>query len=130
MNTCLASAAETRAAAAALGLGGGRFTGQVRIDAAAPVFRGHFPNHPILPGVMLLAFAREVVATALGRPVRLRRITRQRFMRPVWPDTVLGVACDIAAAPSADASLLRVSCRWTLPDGALAARAELVMETL
>ncbi len=102
----------------------------VEVDAQAPVFRGHFPSFPILPGVMLMAFAREAVSSELGRPVSLRRIVRQRFMRPVLPDTVVTVECDIGT-PGAHAENgadgMRVACRFKLPDGTLASRADTVM---
>ena len=102
----------------------------VAVDAAAPVFRGHFPGFAILPGVMLMAFAREAVSSEIGRPVMLRRIVRQRFMRPVRPDTVVTVECDIGV-PGAHAENgadgMRVACRFRLPDGTIASRADVVM---
>jgi 3-hydroxyacyl-[acyl-carrier-protein] dehydratase len=103
---------------------------RVGVEATAPVFRGHFPNFPILPGVMLVAFARQAVSSELGRPVSLRRIVRQRFMRPVLPDTVVTVECEIGA-PGAltenGVDGMRVVCRFKLPDGTLASRADTVM---
>lgn len=99
-------------------------TVSVVIDAAAPVFAGHFPQQPILPGVLLIAFARQAISKSLGRPATLRRIVRQRFMQPVLPGSVISVECE---AGTVDSDGQRFTCRWRLLDGSLAARAELVV---
>lgn len=57
--------------------GEGRF--RIEIPAASPLFAGHFPGHPILPGVVHLA----VVERALGYPLGGVRAVRLR--RPVTP---------------------------------------------
>ena len=94
------------------------------IEAAEPVFAGHFPDRPILPGVMLLALAREAMAARLGRTPRLLKIVRQRFLNPVLPGVTLRIECEIK---NEDAAACHVLCRWILPDGTLAARGELLM---
>jgi 3-hydroxyacyl-[acyl-carrier-protein] dehydratase len=38
----------------ALDVAGGRIQGRRRIDASDPVFRGHFPDYPVYPGVLQL----------------------------------------------------------------------------
>jgi 3-hydroxyacyl-[acyl-carrier-protein] dehydratase len=59
-----------------------------------PQFQGHFPGHPIMPGVMLIeamaqAAAALVVATigddAEGRVVYFMTIDNARFRKPVTP---------------------------------------------
>lgn len=54
-----------------------RFT--VEIPASSPLFEGHFPGHPILPGVAQLA----LVESALGAPLAAVRSVKLR--RPVVP---------------------------------------------
>lgn len=48
-----------------------------------PALPGHFPGHPLVPGVMLL----EQVALALRawRGERLQRVTEAKFMAPLLP---------------------------------------------
>lgn len=36
-----------------------RFTFRVRLDAAHPIYAGHFPGNPVLPGVCTLQIVRE-----------------------------------------------------------------------
>ena len=37
----------------------GHYAFRVRLDASHPVYRGHFPGHPVLPGVCTLQLVRE-----------------------------------------------------------------------
>jgi 3-hydroxymyristoyl/3-hydroxydecanoyl-(acyl carrier protein) dehydratase len=65
---------------------------RVEIPAASPLFAGHFPGHPILPGVAHLA----IVERALGVPIIAGRSLRLR--RPVTP----GEALDLSLGPPGD----------------------------
>lgn len=53
------------------------------IDAAHPALPGHFPDQPLVPGVMLL----EQVAIALRawRGQRLARVLEVKFLAPLLP---------------------------------------------
>lgn len=51
-----------------------------------PVFAGHFPGAPVVPGVYLLAAALALATQLTGAPLRLTRCTRVRFLQPVRPD--------------------------------------------
>ena len=96
------------------------------VEGNAPVFAGHFPGYPILPGVMLLALARAAASEACGQPLALRRIVRQRYTKAVLPDTVVTVEFELGE-PLADSGDRKLSCRWKLPDGSLCARGELLV---
>jgi 3-hydroxyacyl-[acyl-carrier-protein] dehydratase len=95
-----------------------------RVDAKDPVFDGHFPGHPILPGVFLLGFAREAISISMERPMKIVRVLRQRFMAPVLPNTEITVECVLT---NMDGNFLKAVCKWRLPDGTVAARGELVV---
>jgi predicted hotdog family 3-hydroxylacyl-ACP dehydratase len=60
-----------------LATGTNRF--RIGIPAASPLFAGHFPGHPILPGIAHLAF----VERALGVP--LTAVRSMKIRRPVAP---------------------------------------------
>ena len=95
------------------------------IGADEPVFVGHFPQRPILPGVMLLALARTAISEHVGRPVQIGEVRRQRYSKPVLPGMRVAIALHLA--PREDK--LEASVRWTdAGDGTTLARGELVME--
>ena len=54
------------------------------VDAGHPALPGHFPGHPMVPGVILL----EQVAQALRawRGQRLARVVEAKFMASLLPD--------------------------------------------
>ena len=53
-----------------------------------PSLPGHFPGHPIVPGVVLLDQALTIVAGART----ISRIERARFLRPVMPGAIVEVS--------------------------------------
>ncbi|MGW7362912.1 3-hydroxyacyl-ACP dehydratase FabZ family protein [Streptomyces sp. NPDC054841] len=61
-------------------------TGTSRIDPQAPVFQGHYPGFPILPGLLLVEYTHAMVsATRYGKGRRLAAVDRARFLKPVLP---------------------------------------------
>lgn len=55
------------------------------LAADHPVFAGHFPGRPIVPGVMLLEWVQAEVAAALGRAPRELRVREAKFFTPLEP---------------------------------------------
>lgn len=56
-----------------------------------PAFAGHFPGRPILPGVVLLAWAIEALAGATGEPVETCEVGTAKFLHPVGPGARLAI---------------------------------------
>ena len=77
------------------------FEQSVCIDAAHPSLPGHFPSHPLVPGVILL----EQVGGALRawRGERLGRVIEAKFVAPLLPSetAVLRLSHAGGAAPGA-----------------------------
>jgi hypothetical protein len=71
--------------------GDGAAKGIFRFPGDLPVFRGHFPGHPLVPGVYQLAAMAEVAACALGRTVEIRFVDRAKWSAPARPDQELTV---------------------------------------
>jgi len=59
---------------------------RIEVPADSPLFAGHFPGHPILPGIAHLA----IVERALGSPITAARSVKLR--RPVVPGETLELA--------------------------------------
>jgi 3-hydroxymyristoyl/3-hydroxydecanoyl-(acyl carrier protein) dehydratase len=53
------------------------------------VFAGHFPDHPILPGVFQLEMARMAAEWVLNGGLSLQEVVRGKFQRPVLPGETL-----------------------------------------
>eukprot|EP00736_Rhodelphis_marinus_P011453 Rmarinus@m.20154 len=70
-----------------------------------PVFEGHFPDNPILPGVLtlhsLFSLSERFVRFSLSKDVQahLSYITRARFIVPVRPPCQLSLGVDCLEHP-------------------------------
>lgn len=63
--------------------------GRFSVSASDPCVDGHFPGHPVAPGVVLLE-----QALALAAPNEaLEAIEVTKFLRPVMPGQVVEVGC-------------------------------------
>jgi 3-hydroxyacyl-[acyl-carrier-protein] dehydratase len=73
----------------------------IRIPNDHPAFAGHFPGHPLLPGVVLLAEALEAVrANASARELLgdAPRVGIAKFLSPVLPGETLQIDWETAGA--------------------------------
>jgi 3-hydroxymyristoyl/3-hydroxydecanoyl-(acyl carrier protein) dehydratase len=78
------------------------------LPASHPVFAGHFPGNPIVPGAYLLAVVERKAndwLRAQGARMRVAGVSSVKFTRPLRPEEI----CQIAfAAPGADALRFRL----------------------
>lgn len=64
---------------------------QVTLDAhivlqpGHPIYDGHFPGQPVVPGVCQIQMVHELVALALERPLRLVASDNVKFMSMIDP---------------------------------------------
>src|SRR5437899_7525163 len=66
-----------------------------------PMFRGHFPGEPIVPGVILteaLAQLSGIVAGHAGRALRLAAIKSMKFPAAAHPDEVIVLEATLSGA--------------------------------
>jgi 3-hydroxyacyl-[acyl-carrier-protein] dehydratase len=78
--------------------------GEVRavlvLDAAHPIFAGHFPGQPVVPGACQLQMVEELLSHVLNREFRLVSANQIKFLTPIDPrrhpriDAVLQYALD------------------------------------
>jgi len=60
-----------------------------QVPADHPAFAGHFPGHPIVPGVVLLDRAILFAGRMLGQSMQQWQIGNAKFFSPVGPDETL-----------------------------------------
>jgi 3-hydroxymyristoyl/3-hydroxydecanoyl-(acyl carrier protein) dehydratase len=70
----------------------------LRVGADHPAYAGHFPGHPVLPGVVLLDSALLVLARHLGRTEGIGQIKSAKFLSPVLPGEELDLIFEVSAS--------------------------------
>ncbi|WP_247421578.1 AMP-binding protein [Ralstonia pseudosolanacearum] len=68
------------------------------IPADHPALPGHFPGHPIVPGVVLLDQAIRRIGAALNRPFDACRLSSAKFLSPAAPGVPLALAFEATAS--------------------------------
>lgn len=58
---------------------------RMSIDPASPVFEGHFPGNPVLPGVIMVEAVRQGLSEVMGRVFRLHSSQATKFLAVVNP---------------------------------------------
>ena len=64
---------------------GDRITASVHLDEHHAVFKGHFPDQPVMPGVCTLQIVQELLEEHLGRSLRLSSASNIKFMALIDP---------------------------------------------
>ena len=73
--------------------------GEKMVTNNEPFFQGHFPDHPIMPGVLIIEAMAQIAGllvcynepAARERGLVLAGVNRARFRRPVLPGSVLAL---------------------------------------
>ncbi|MFF0478811.1 3-hydroxyacyl-ACP dehydratase FabZ family protein [Streptomyces sp. NPDC004284] len=104
---------------------GTRVTVRVPVERAAAQMVGHYPGFPIFPGVLLVDCVRQAAGAAVGARLRLRRIDRARFARPLFPGDELTLSLLVTAGPDGPVA---VRARGTRADGQMAAELSVTLE--
>jgi 3-hydroxyacyl-[acyl-carrier-protein] dehydratase len=86
-----------------------------RFDAADPVFAGHFPNQPIVPGVFQLEMTRLGAELLLREQLHVCEIARAKFLRPIVPMELVRMTLNVSEGGG------RISVRATFSVGGQAA---------
>ena len=58
----------------------------IRFDGSHPIFAGHFPGQPVVPGACLIQIAEELASMQAGHTVRFTALRNLKFRQPVTPD--------------------------------------------
>ena len=61
------------------------FTATIKLNPSHIIYKGHFPGHPITPGVIQLQIIQELVAYNLKEKLNLFKITKCKFLHVINP---------------------------------------------
>lgn len=107
---------------------GSKVTGLKNVSVNEPFFQGHFPENPVMPGVLILECMAQVggclffagEAEPEKKLMYLSGVDKARFRRPVFPGDQLVVVAEIIQVRS---NIVRMKAEARV-DGALCAEGE------
>ncbi|MFO7614935.1 MAG: hypothetical protein R6W71_09880 [Bacteroidales bacterium] len=70
---------------------GSTITATITLDPGHPVFAGHFPGQPVVPGVFLVEIIASVISQLTGKEMTVKEIANIKFLQMIDPavDAVL-----------------------------------------
>jgi beta-hydroxyacyl-ACP dehydratase FabZ len=109
---------------------GSKVTGLKNVSVNEPFFQGHFPENPVMPGVLILESMAQVAGCLFFNSVKepekklmyLTGIDKSRFRRPVFPGDQLIIVAEILQVRL---NLVRMKAEARV-EGTLCAEAELM----
>lgn len=63
----------------------GKLSAQLLLDPNHEIFKGHFPQQPVLPGVCMMQMVKELMEDAVEKKLFLNDIAQTKFLSMVDP---------------------------------------------
>ncbi len=83
---------------------------EFNFNADDPVFAGHFPHRPILPGVFQLEIVRLAAEWARDKKFAVREIAKAKFQRPIVPGEILKLNLKLSEADGVISARANFTC--------------------
>jgi len=77
----------------------------VAIDASHPIFKGHFPGKPIMPGVIMVRIVKAIAERMIGSPLEMISARSIKFLAPVDPGITTELIFKTSAIKNEDGSV-------------------------
>lgn len=58
---------------------------KISLNVEHPIYKGHFPHQPVVPGVCMMQILAELATDALGKKVYLKKSSQAKFLIPIVP---------------------------------------------
>ncbi len=91
----------------------GLIKASLSINADSPIFKGHFPGQPVVPGACMLQIVKEVLGSALDQSLQLKKGDNLKFIGMIEPGQTNAIVLEIGYKLVAD----RISVNAKLVDG-------------
>jgi len=72
---------------------------QLVFDKNHDIFKGHFPGHPIVPGVLQIEAIKQIVESYLSQSIMLTKGENIKFLASINPNITSTLECQITMSP-------------------------------
>ena len=91
---------------------GNKLNSIVKLDPQHPIFVGHFPGNPILPGVILIEMLKDIVERSLGTDLMLCSASSIKFLYLIDPRQENVFSADVLTKPAGNAMVVDAIFHW------------------
>src|SRR5690349_6618376 len=81
----------------------------LRLDGDHPIFRGHFPNLPVVPGVCMIQTVKEIMENLEGRRLIIADAPNIKFLAVLNPKENSSVDLSISIDERLEENLMKIS---------------------
>jgi 3-hydroxyacyl-[acyl-carrier-protein] dehydratase len=78
----------------------------INFNAAHPIFGGHFPEVPVVPGVCMMQIVKEFVEHVTGLNTDLKQVSQMKFLTLITPREVPAVKIEINYSAAENGALM------------------------
>ncbi|MDP9077432.1 MAG: 3-hydroxyacyl-ACP dehydratase [Bacteroidota bacterium] len=79
-----------------IGHADGLIKAELSINPYSAIFKGHFPGQPVVPGACMLQIVKEVLESALGQSLLIKKAGNLKFIGMIDPLVTTSVQLEIA----------------------------------
>lgn len=89
----------------------GRYEAHITLNKSHDIFKGHFPDHPVTPGVCMMQIIKELVESVLQRKLLMIKSSNVKFMALINPEinADLKLEIDISGSDESDYKVKNVT---------------------
>lgn len=81
---------------------GMNFRTEINLNSKHPIFKGHFPGLPVVPGVCMMAIVKELLQKGVGKKLQLQKADTIKFLALINPNEHPSVDVEIKYLPNED----------------------------
>jgi len=59
---------------------------QVSFNLEHAIYKGHFPDNPVVPGIMQIEIIKHIFETEYSKSLQLKKVTSIKFLNIITPD--------------------------------------------
>lgn len=74
----------------------GLISAALEIDINHEIFKGHFPEQPVLPGACMLQLVKDVLEKRLDKPLQLKIANNLKFLELINPQIITNLQLQLA----------------------------------
>ena len=74
----------------------------LKLNAEHPVFQGHFPGQPVVPGVFTTQIIQELVENHTGKKLRFVKARKIKFLMMIDPTVGTEISVKLTVKPDGD----------------------------